>query len=85
MSSSRRIAVATFLAAVALARPAFAEDEAPLPPVADPMLAPPAEAPVTVSSWGDALTRVRARSPEYAISMKSIERAEAQTRIALAS
>jgi hypothetical protein len=57
----------------------------PVPEVSDPMLAPPPEAKTTVQSWPDALALVRTRSPEYATNFQTIKRAEAQTRIALAS
>jgi outer membrane protein TolC len=49
------------------------------------MLEPPRRAAVEVTSWTDALSRVRSRSPTYASDSQTIARAEAQTRIALAS
>ena len=57
----------------------------PVPIVSDPMLSPPAESAKKIQSWNDALSLVRARSPDYLINFETIRRAEAQTRIALAS
>src|SRR5580658_7340228 len=63
---------------------------APLPETqagadSDPMLAPPPDAPRQIASWDDALAVVRAQSPDYVSSAQSVERAEAQKRIALAA
>jgi outer membrane protein TolC len=57
----------------------------PVPQVSDPMLTPPADAAKKIQSWNDALSLVRSRSPDYAFSFETIKRAEAQTRLALAS
>ncbi len=56
-----------------------------VPEVTDPMLAMPSEAPQTIDSWAQALSLVRARSPDYLFNYATIKRAEAQTRIALSS
>ncbi len=55
------------------------------PPVSDPMLAPPPAAPAEVHSWDEAITLIRGHSPDYLTSVESVERAEAQKRIALAA
>ena len=55
------------------------------PPVSDPMLAPPPAAPRQLASWDEAIAMVRATSPEYVTNFESIQKAEAQTRIALAA
>jgi outer membrane protein TolC len=55
------------------------------PPVSDPMLSPPPAAPRQVKSWDEALTLLRAHSPDYVTSYESVVRAEAQSRIALAA
>jgi multidrug efflux system outer membrane protein len=55
------------------------------PPVVDGMLTPPPEAPRRISSWDEALTLIRAQSPDYVSSYQSVLRAEAQKRIALAA
>jgi len=55
------------------------------PPVSDPMLSPPPPAAGQVKSWEEALTLIRAHSPDYRGSAESISRAEAQKRIALAA
>src|SRR3984957_19650160 len=57
----------------------------PTPPVDDPLLAPPPEAPRVLQSWDEALAMVRAQSPDYLSSYDSVLRAEAQTRVALAA
>lgn len=57
----------------------------PVPQVSDPMLTPPGDAAKKIQSWNDALSLVRSRSPDYLSNFESIKRAEAQTRIALAS
>ena len=75
-------------ARLALGRSADAEPEpfhAPVPAVADPMLAPPPEAAIRMGSWDEALALIRAQSPDYVSSSESVVRAEAQKRIALAA
>jgi outer membrane protein, multidrug efflux system len=57
----------------------------PVPQVSDPMLTPPTDAAKKIQSWNDALSLVRSRSPDYLFNFETIKRAEAQTRIALAS
>jgi outer membrane protein TolC len=57
----------------------------PVPTVSDPMLSPQPDASKKIQSWNDALSLVRSRSPDYLINFDTIARAEAQTRIALAS
>lgn len=57
----------------------------PVPAVSDPMLAPPADSAKKVQSWGEAISLVRSRSPDYLGSFETIRRAEAQTRMALAA
>jgi multidrug efflux system outer membrane protein len=87
------LAFLTFTVVVAFAVPAVAqqnETDLPVrvPDVSDPMLAPPGAPyqaePVVIASWNEALARVRTRSPEYVSTIKNIDRAEAQARIALA-
>ena len=56
----------------------------PPPTVDDPMLAPMPPAPRNVANWEEALSLVRARSTDLRIAYLEIQRAEAQTRIALA-
>jgi outer membrane protein TolC len=48
------------------------------------MLTPPPAAPRQVKSWDEALSLLRAHSPDYITSYESVLRAEAQSRIALA-
>jgi multidrug efflux system outer membrane protein len=55
------------------------------PAVSDPMLAPPPAAPAQVKSWDDALSLLRAHSPDYISSYETVIRAEAQSRAALAA
>jgi multidrug efflux system outer membrane protein len=55
------------------------------PPVSDPMLAPPAPAPRQIGSWEEALTLIRAQSPDYVTSAQGVRRAQAQKIIALAA
>ena len=57
----------------------------PAPPVSDPMLTPPDEAPRHIASWDEALGLIRTQSPDYVTSYQSVLRAEAQKRIALAA
>jgi outer membrane protein TolC len=51
----------------------------------DPMLAPPPEAQRLIHSWEEALSLVRAHSPDYRSNQDAVLRAEAQTRVALAA
>jgi outer membrane protein, multidrug efflux system len=65
-------------------------EQAPLPPihappVSDPMLAPPPDAPRVIASWDDAVALIRAQSPDYRSSAENVARAKAQERIALAA
>ncbi|HEY2512204.1 MAG TPA: TolC family protein [Polyangiaceae bacterium] len=57
----------------------------PVPDVDDPMLAGPPDAAKRIESWSDALSMVRARSPDYLGNLETIHRAEAQSRMALAA
>ncbi len=93
-AASAGLALATTIAAATASAqtPAPAtphvESEVPkykAPEVSDPLLAPPAPAPREVKSWDDALTLLRAHSPDYVSSYESIVRASAQARIALAA
>ncbi|MDB4953721.1 MAG: Heavy metal efflux outer membrane protein CzcC family [Myxococcales bacterium] len=66
-----------FLACIsAAATPAHADE--------DPMLAPPAAAPERIASWHDAIARIR-HAPDYAASAAAVQRAAADSRIALAA
>ncbi len=63
---------------------------APVPPVmapvvSDPMLAPPPASPRQIASWDEALTLIRAQSPDYVSSAQEVKRVEAQKEIALAT
>ncbi len=87
---SARVAMAGALAMAlgspaAKAAPGYEEPHADTPLVSDAMLAPPPPAPRQVSSWDDALALLRSHSPEYIESYESVQRAEAQSRIALAA
>jgi multidrug efflux system outer membrane protein len=66
-------------------RPAPDAPQYKAPDVSDPLLAPPAPAPREVKSWDDALSLLRAHSPDYIASYESVVRASAQARIALAA
>ncbi len=86
--------VATAVATGARAQSAPTIPTAPPPPgspipspiaLNDPMLAPVPRAPVEVATWEKALEHVRARSTDLRIAAEEIERAEAQSRVALAS
>ena len=55
------------------------------PTVSDPMLVAPPAAPKAIDSWDDALSLIRAQSPDYVSSAQAVTRAEAQKRIALAA
>jgi len=87
----RSAKAAALLFLVGFALTARAETTPPSPPpttapeVSDPMLAPPPAAPRIVSSWNDALSLLRAHSPDYVTSLEGVRRAEAQSRIALAA
>jgi len=70
---------------VARAAPPAGPPHVDTPAVSDPMLAPPPPAPSQVASWDEALTLLREHSPEYIASYESVERAAAQSRIALAA
>jgi outer membrane protein, multidrug efflux system len=88
---------AAWLATFALvAGPARAQSAVPAPPpvatsqiltpeVHDPLLTPPPEAPRHIASWDDALTLIRAQSPDYITGYQSVVRAEAAKRIVLAA
>lgn len=65
------------------AAPAPAAPSAPA--VSDPMLTPPPPAPKAIASWDDALSLIRAQSPDYVSSAQAVTRAEAQKTIALAA
>jgi multidrug efflux system outer membrane protein len=56
----------------------------PPPTINDPMLDPIAPAPRSISSWEEALDLVRARSTDLRIAHAEVQKAEAQSRIALA-
>lgn len=61
---------------------------APAPAAAsedDPLLAPPAPAPRTIASWDEALSLIRAQSPDYRSGAEAIRRASAQREIAMAA
>ena len=75
----RRFALAACLACAASARA-----QAPTPEGTDPMLAPPAPAPMELHSWDEALQMLR-RAPDFLSSVAAVERAVAQRRIALAA
>lgn len=71
---------------------AHAQDAAPqvaspgaAPAVSDPLLTPPPPAPKAIASWEDALSLIRAQSPDYVSSAQAVTRAEAQRRIVLAA
>jgi outer membrane protein TolC len=77
------------------AAPALAQQPAPeqkpaqptlptAPTIDDPMLAPPPRAKTEIGNWEDALKHVRARSTDLRIALQEIERAEGQSRVALA-
>jgi outer membrane protein TolC len=55
------------------------------PPVDDPMLVAPPAAPRTIASWDEALSMIRAQSPDYRSSAEAVTRASAQREIALAA
>jgi outer membrane protein TolC len=82
------VVVAFFVGTTASARAQEAGSEVPrppvVPPVSDPMLAPPEEPRQQIRSLPEAIGLVRSRSPDYASSFETIRRAEAQARQALA-
>jgi outer membrane protein TolC len=49
------------------------------------MLAPPPAAPRSIASWDEALSMIRAQSPDYLSSAETVRRASAQREIALAA
>ncbi len=55
------------------------------PAVSDPMLVAPPPAPKAIATWDDALSLIRAQSPDYVSSAQAVTRAEAQKTIALAA
>ncbi|HEX2730274.1 MAG TPA: TolC family protein [Polyangiaceae bacterium] len=61
------------------------ETEAPRPSVDDPMLTPPARAKRELTSWQQAVEAFKSRSIDLRIAEDELQRAEAQTQIALAS
>jgi multidrug efflux system outer membrane protein len=92
----RAVLAATLAVTFGVAHPANAQHAQPSPtppaaaavepsPVTDSMLAPPPEAPRQIASWEEALSVIRAQSPDYISSYESVVRAEAQKRIALAA
>jgi multidrug efflux system outer membrane protein len=81
--------IATFVAMSGVAEQARAqpstETRVAPPRMVDSLLEPPSEAPRRISSWEEALSLIRAQSPDYVSSYQSVVRAEAQKRIALAA
>jgi outer membrane protein TolC len=80
------------LALVAIPLTAAAQEAAPrptelpaAPSVDDPMLAPVAPPAVSIRAWDEALAHVRARSTDLKIAYEEVNRAEAQSRVALAA
>jgi outer membrane protein, multidrug efflux system len=82
--------------ATVLEHPAAADDLGPVPAlvepshgltpaVADPMLARPPGPARQIATWDEAVTLIRAQSPDYASSYEGVVRARAQRRIALAA
>ena len=51
----------------------------------DPLLVPPAPAPRILASWDEALSLIRAQSPDYRSSEEAVRRADGQREIALAA
>jgi multidrug efflux system outer membrane protein len=72
-------------AAATLARASQAQTEVSQPPVDDPMLAPPPTPKRSIASWDEALTMIRAQSPDYRSSAEAVARARAQREIALSA
>lgn len=80
------VAVLASSGALAQEKPAPEKPELPAPPtVDDPMLAPVAPPAVSIKTWDDALSHVRARSTDLRIAYEEVTRAEGQSRIALAA
>jgi outer membrane protein TolC len=79
------LVVAGVLASSSARAQATAEAQIRQPAVSDEMLTPPPAAPRQVKSWDEALSLLRAHSPDYISSYESVRRAEAQSRIALAA
>ena len=80
--------IAALTAVTASAHAQVAVGEQPpetIPEVSDDMLATPPDASRNIASWGEALSLVRDRSPDYLSSYQAIKHAEAQTRLALAA
>lgn len=61
-----------------------AQPDTPLGHIDDPLLAPPPSAPRTLASWEEAISLVRAHSPDYRQSFDNVLRAEALSRVAMA-
>lgn len=82
----RRLIAAAFLSTSLVAPYAVAQEAAvpTAPNVDDPMLVPVARAKVEIATWEQALQHVRARSTDLRIAAYTVERAEAQQRVALA-
>ena len=82
----RRLIAAAFLSTFLVAPSALAQetDVPTAPTVDDPMLVPVPRAKVEIGTWEQALQHVRARSTDLRIAAYTIERAEAQQRVALA-
>ncbi len=92
MTRDLPLCVFALIVSLGLASPIVRAQEAPKdvpvfapPPISDPMLSPPPGATAQVKSWEEALTLIRAHSPDYRGSAESIARAEAQKRVALAA
>jgi multidrug efflux system outer membrane protein len=95
----RRLIAATILSTLFVAPAALAQSAPPAqsppapaqgmemptaPAVDDPMLAPVPRAKVEIGTWEQALQHVRARSTDLRVAAYTVERAEAQQRVALA-
>ena len=82
----RRPLAAALLSTFLLAPRALAQGaELPAPPsVQDPMLVPVPRARIEIGTWEVALQHVRARSTDLRVAAYTVERAEAQQRVALA-
>jgi multidrug efflux system outer membrane protein len=70
-----------FVMVMAAATPAGAGS----PGVEDPMLAPPPAPPRSIASWDEALSLIRAQSPDYASSAEGVRRVTAQREVAIAA
>jgi outer membrane protein TolC len=88
----RRLLAATLLSALLSAPSALAQGaregapkDIPLPPsVDDPMLAPVTRAAAELRTWEEALQHLRALSTDLRVAAETVQRAEAQQRVALA-